>query len=64
MNKNLISGDPPSQAVGASQSGGVPSIRRLSSEELLLGQRELVIKHNGEEYRLRITSKGKLILTK
>ena len=38
--------------------------RRLSSDELLGGQRELVIEHSGEEYRLRITSKGKLILTK
>jgi hemin uptake protein HemP len=28
------------------------------------GARELIIEHAGEEYRLRITGKGKLILTK
>ena len=28
------------------------------------GQRELIIVHNDQEYRLRITSKDKLILTK
>ena len=32
--------------------------------ELLLGpRRELVITHNGREYRLRVTQNGKLILT-
>lgn len=32
--------------------------------ELLLGpKRELVITHNGREYRLRVTQNGKLILT-
>ena len=32
--------------------------------EVLLGQhRELVITHNGREYRLRVTQNGKLILT-
>jgi hemin uptake protein HemP len=37
--------------------------RRVSSE-LLLGQRnELLIVHNGREYRLRLTQNGKLILT-
>ena len=41
-----------------------PTGRRVSSRELLAGKRELVIEHSGEEYRLRITSKGKLILTK
>lgn len=38
--------------------------RRVSSEELLAGSRELLIAHEGEEYRLRLTSKSKLILTK
>jgi hemin uptake protein HemP len=32
--------------------------------DLLLGtRRELVITHNGREYRLRVTQNGKLILT-
>ena len=38
--------------------------RRLSSQSLLLGARELHIEHNGERYTLRLTSQGKLILTK
>lgn len=36
----------------------------VTSEALLNGHKELVIEHAGELYRLRITSKGKLILTK
>lgn len=43
---------------------GTPKLRRVTSDELLAGQNELVILHGGEEYRLRKTSKGKLILTK
>lgn len=39
-------------------------INRVPVDALLRGQKELVIEHAGEEYRLRITSKGKLILTK
>lgn len=39
-------------------------LRRVTSAELIGGARELRIDHAGEEYRLRITSKGKLILTK
>jgi hemin uptake protein HemP len=34
------------------------------SAEIFKGLREVVIEHNGAEYRLRITSSGKLILTK
>lgn len=39
-------------------------IRRVSSADLLEGDKELVIDHGGVRYRLRCTSKGKLILTK
>jgi hemin uptake protein HemP len=38
--------------------------KRLNSRELFGALREVVIDHVGEEYRLRITSQGKLILTK
>ena len=38
--------------------------RRVSSEQLLAGRRELLIEHGGEEYRLLLTRNGKLILTK
>jgi len=36
---------------------------RVSSETLLGLRKELVIVHNGREYRLRLTQNGKLILT-
>lgn len=38
--------------------------RRLRSEALLGGAREVLIEHFGEVYRLRLTAAGKLILTK
>jgi len=49
-----------------------PSTRRdegidrlaIRSTDLFQGEKELVIRHRGEEYRLRITRNGKLILTK
>jgi hemin uptake protein HemP len=36
----------------------------LDSVRLFNGQRELIIQHQGEQYRLRITRQEKLILTK
>nr|WP_239538000.1 hemin uptake protein HemP [Dyella mobilis] len=42
----------------------IPSVRRISSQRLLAGERELVIQHLGSEYHLRLTRNGKLILTK
>ena len=36
---------------------------RVSSESLLGARGELLILHNGREYRLRLTQNGKLILT-
>jgi hemin uptake protein HemP len=36
----------------------------LNSAELLRGGREVTILHAGEAYRLRVTSKDRLILTK
>ncbi|WP_193369039.1 hemin uptake protein HemP [Pelagibius marinus] len=38
--------------------------RRLRSRELLADAQEVIIEHDGDDYRLRCTSKGKLILTK
>ena len=37
---------------------------RLRSSDLLSGSREAIIEHGQEQYRLRLTSNGKLILTK
>ena len=38
--------------------------RRLKVSDLLAGEREAILEHDGQEYRLRITANGKLILTK
>lgn len=44
--------------------GGTPQAPSRVCSEALLGQaKELVIIHNGREYRLRMTQNGKLILT-
>lgn len=37
--------------------------KRLPSETLFGARREVIIVHNGREYRLRLTQSGKLILT-
>ena len=37
--------------------------QRIPSEALLGANRELIILHNGREYRLRLTQNDKLILT-
>lgn len=39
-------------------------VRKLSSADLFKNEREIVIQHAGDDYKLRITSKNKLILTK
>ena len=52
---------------GAAGEGGRPAraaLRRLLSRDLLADAQEVIIVHQGDEYRLRCTSKGKLILTK
>ena len=49
----------PASAATVAGSGGV---RRISSESLLQGQRQIVIQHAGREYRLQVTAQGKLIL--
>jgi hemin uptake protein HemP len=39
-------------------------LRRIDSDTLLQREREIVIVHRGQEYRLRLTRSDKLILTK
>lgn len=46
-----------------SSSGASVPPARVSSESLLGARGELLIVHNGREYRLRLTQNGKLILT-
>lgn len=40
------------------------SARRIDARALLGEAREIVIMHREQDYRLRVTSNGKLILTK
>jgi hemin uptake protein HemP len=39
-------------------------LRRHRVADLLAGDREAILEHSGQDYRLRITANGKLILTK
>jgi hemin uptake protein HemP len=41
-----------------------PQRRRIMTTDLMQGAREVIIVHEGEEYVLRITKTGKLLLTK
>jgi hemin uptake protein HemP len=58
MTPEGMSQDPNRQKTGAQRAPV-----RVSSESLLGPHRELLIVHNGREYRLRLTQNGKLILT-
>ncbi|NDF12342.1 MAG: hemin uptake protein HemP [Proteobacteria bacterium] len=41
-----------------------PILKKYSSEALFQDDKEVIIEHDSQQYRLRITSNGKLILTK
>lgn len=54
----------PSPAHAAADAGRQTPVRAIDSDALLGGAQELQIQHRGTLYRLRLTSLGKLILTK
>lgn len=57
----------PSSSVHARRTGPTRQAeaqQQIDSVQLLSGQKELIILHAGEQYRLRCTRQGKLILTK
>lgn len=54
----------PNAAAAEATASPAKSIRRIASQALLDGSRELVIEHQGNEYHLRLTRNDKLILTK
>lgn len=58
--------DLPNDPVSSEASGEptVTELRRIRSAELLQGEREVLIEHGSEIYRLRLTRNGKLILQK
>lgn len=68
MNRPLVMtpADATAQQAGRLSLASPPSrpSRVLPSDELLAGGRELVIRHEGGEYFLRLTRNNKLILTK
>ena len=41
-----------------------PQIRMVDSTDIFRGQTEIMIKHDGVIYRMKITRQGKLILNK
>lgn len=58
-------GPAPHDATASTWRAQAPSaLKRLHSDALLGGAREVEIEHQGAVYRLKITSLGKLILTK
>lgn len=50
---------PPSESAQRTHAPGT-----FQTDALFQGNQEILINHNGENYRLRITKNGKLILTK
>jgi hemin uptake protein HemP len=55
---------PPAHRGAARTPAPAPPPRRLDSETVFAGANEVLIRHQGVEYRLRKTGQGKLILTK
>jgi hemin uptake protein HemP len=56
---------PGTKPVEAREASPLPQIKpRVDSDHLFQGNSEIVIVHRKEEYHLRITRNGKLILTK
>ncbi|MCC7080489.1 MAG: hemin uptake protein HemP [Burkholderiales bacterium] len=58
-----LGGSGPNTSSPAPAQGARPALRRVASAELFGDAAELVIVHGEREYRLRVTSNGKLILT-
>ncbi|MGH8472545.1 MAG: hemin uptake protein HemP [Gammaproteobacteria bacterium] len=54
----------PSALEGSGTPAPAPPKRRLASDDLLAGRDEVIIEHAGQEYHLRRTRAGKLLLTK
>jgi hemin uptake protein HemP len=51
-------------AAGSEAADSRPAPREVRLEDLLRGDRELLIRHGEEVYHLRITKNGRLLLTK
>jgi hemin uptake protein HemP len=60
----MVSRDDPPTPEDKRHTASAGRPRRLKVSELLAGEREAILEHDGQDYRLRITANGKLILTK
>jgi hemin uptake protein HemP len=56
--------DAPPPAAPSTLSPSPSSSQRVRLVDLLRGRREIIIEHDGQDYRLRLTATDKLILTK
>ena len=63
MEGNMAQTPRPSHEPSAA-SVSCPQRKRITTADLMQGAREIIVLHQGEEYLLRITKSGKLILTK
>lgn len=54
----------PDIAAKPGHAGKSDTVKQMQVQELMGDDREVIIVHQGEEYRLRLTSNNKLILTK
>lgn len=62
MSETEQSKDP--RALSKNESRQQTKTVRMRVSDLLADSREAILEHNGQEYRLRITASGKLLLTK
>lgn len=62
MNTSTI--DLPAPSSGFPGEPAKAGLTALSSSTLFQGRQEVVIRHDGQDYRLRLTRQNKLILTK
>lgn len=53
-----------SHLVDSQQGVGAPQVKCYQASALFNAASEIMIEHQGEQYRLRITKQGKLLLTK
>ncbi len=62
---NETTRDVPTES-GSSRKVGINAgpLKRINTDDLFEAATEVLIRHGGADYRLRITANGKLILTK
>jgi len=55
---------PESRHEPSTSPGARPQRKRITTADLMQGARAIIVLHQGEEYLLRMTKTGQLILTK